>query len=170
MKETRKFPPPADFSARAQIKSLAEYEALYQRAQENPEGFWGEKANELLSWFEPFQEVLDWSEEPTAKWFKGGKINVSYNCLDRHLTTWRKNKAALIWEGEPGDSRILTYQDLWRETSQFANVLKSLGVKAGDRVVLYMPMIPELAIAMLACTRIGATHSLIFGGFSAEAI
>ncbi|HEY9721162.1 MAG TPA: acetate--CoA ligase [Oscillatoriaceae cyanobacterium] len=170
LKETRLFPPPAGFSEHAHIKSRAEYEALRDEADQDPEGFWARQAQENLSWFKPWNRVLNWDNPPFAKWFEGGKLNVSYNCLDRHAATWRKNKAAIIWEGEPGDTRVLTYLDLLRETSRFANVLKGLGVKEGDRVVLYMPMVPELAIAMLACSRIGATHSIIFGGFSAEAI
>ncbi|MEK0196000.1 AMP-binding protein, partial [Microcoleus anatoxicus] len=120
-------------------------------------------------WFQKWDAVLDW-QPPFAKWFVNGKINISYNCLDRHLTTWRKNKAALIWEGEPGDSRTLTYAQLHREVCQMANVIKDLGVEKGDRVGIYMPMIPEAAIAMLACARIGAVHSVVFGGFSAEAL
>jgi acetyl-CoA synthetase len=168
LKEGRKFPPSEEFAAQAHIKSLAEYEKLWQRAKDDPEGFWGEQA-ERLHWFQRWSKVLEWNE-PFAKWFVGGKLNVSYNCLDRHLTTARKNKAALIWEGEPGDSRVLRYQDLHREVCKFANVLKSLGIKPGDRVTIYMPLVPEAAIAMLACARIGATHSVIFGGFSAEAV
>ena len=141
-------------------------------ARKNPERFWAKMAKEHISWFTPWKKVLDW-KPPFAKWFVGGKLNVSYNCLDRHLegeNSWRRNKAAIIWEGEPGDSRVITYAELHREVCQFANVMKGLGVKKGDRVALYMPMIPELAIAMLACTRIGATHSIVFGGFSAEAL
>jgi acetyl-CoA synthetase len=134
----------------------------------DPEGFWAEQA-ESLTWFAKWNKVLEW-KEPHAKWFVGGKINACYNCVDRHLAGPRKNKAAIIWEGEPGDSRVLRYQDLHREVCKFANVLKTLGIETGDRVTLYMPMIPELAIAMLACARIGATHSIIFGGFSADAI
>jgi acetyl-CoA synthetase len=168
LKEKRLFPPSPDFAARAHIKSLAEYEKLWQRAKDDPEGFWGEQAKEL-SWFKPWTKVLTWNE-PFAQWFVGGQINVSYNCLDRHLTGPRKNKAAIIWEGEPGDSRVLRYQDLQRDVCKFANVLKSLGIKKGDRVTLYMPMVPELAIAMLACARIGAPHSVVFGGFSADAV
>src|SRR5262249_46036026 len=122
-----------------------------------------------LHWFRKWKKVLQWNP-PFAKWFVGGTLNISYNCLDRHLTGWRKNKAALIWEGEPGESRTLTYQQLHREVCRFANVLKSLGVEKGDRVAIYMPMIPELAIAMLACARIGAAHSVIFGGFSSQAL
>jgi acetyl-CoA synthetase len=168
LKETRLFPPAAAFSAQARIKSLAEYEQLYQRARDNPEGFWGEQA-ESLHWFRRWDKVLIWNE-PHAQWYAGGKLNVSYNCVDRHLQNGRANKAAIVWEGEPGDSRVLRYQDLYREVCKFANVLKGLGIQAGDRVTLYMPMIPELPIAMLACARIGATHSVIFGGFSAEAV
>jgi acetyl-CoA synthetase len=168
LKETRQFPPPPEFSARAHVASLADYERLYQRADDDPEGFWGEQA-QSLHWFQRWQQVLVWNE-PHAQWFAGGKINVSYNCLDRHLTGPRKNKAAILWEGEPGDSRVLRYQDLHREVCKFANVLKGLGIKTGDRVTIYMPMVPELAIAMLACARIGAPHSVVFGGFSAEAL
>jgi acetyl-CoA synthetase len=168
LKETRQFPPPGAFADKAHIKSLAEYEKLWKRAADDPEGFWAEQA-ESLHWFQRWNKVLEWNE-PFAKWFVGGKINASFNCIDRHLEGPRKNKAAIIWEGEPGDSRVLRYQDLHREVCKFANVLKTLGVKQGDRVTLYMPMVPELAIAMLACARIGATHSVIFGGFSAEAV
>jgi acetyl-CoA synthetase len=167
LKETRTFPPPAAFKP-VHVKNLAEYERLFKRAQDDPQGFWAEQA-ESLHWFKRWEKVLEWTE-PHAKWFIGGKINASSNCLDRHLDGPRKNKAAIIWEGEPGDSRILRYQDLHREVCQFANVLKKLGIKKGDRVTIYMPMIPELAIAMLACARIGAPHSIIFGGFSADAV
>ncbi|MBE9142947.1 acetate--CoA ligase [Planktothrix mougeotii] len=139
------------------------------KAKANPEAFWAELAETELHWFQKWDQVLDW-QPPFAKWFVNGKINISYNCLDRHLTTWRKNKAALIWEGEPGDSRTLTYFQLHREVCQMANVLKQLGVKKGDRIGIYMPMIPEAAIAMLACARIGAPHTVVFGGFSAEAL
>jgi acetyl-CoA synthetase len=168
LKEGRSFPPPAEFSSRAHVKSLAEYEALWQKAKDDPEGFWGEQA-QSLAWFKPWDRVLEWNE-PHAKWFLGGQINASFNCIDRHLTTARRNKAALIWEGEPGDSRVLTYQMLHREVCKFSNVLKRQGIHKGDRVTLYMPMVPELAIAMLACARIGATHSVVFGGFSADAV
>jgi len=167
--EDRLFQPPAEFSQAAHIQSWEQYQQLYDRAKANPEAFWAEWAEKELSWFQKWDTVLDW-QPPFAKWFVGGKINISYNCLDRHLTTWRKNKAALIWEGEPGDSRTLTYAQLHREVCQFANALKSLGVQKGDRVGIYMPMIPEAAIAMLACARIGAAHSVVFGGFSAEAL
>ena len=168
LQEKRVFPPPPEFAARAHIKSMAEYEKLWQRAKDDPEGFWGERA-EGLHWFQKWSKVIEW-KEPHAKWFVGGKLNVSYNCLDRHLQTPLKNQAALIWEGEPGDSRVLRYQDLHREVCKFANVLKGLGIKAGDRVTIYMPLVPEAAIAMLACARIGATHSVVFGGFSADAV
>ena len=168
LKESRQFPPSAEFSAKALVKSPAEYEALFKRAEADPEKFWAEQA-ESLDWFKKWNSVLSGSE-PFWKWFDGGKINASYNCLDRHLTGPRKNKAAIIWEGEPGDTRVLTYQTLHREVCKFANVLKKQGIKSGDRVTLYMPMIPELAIAMLACARIGATHSIVFGGFSGDAV
>jgi acetyl-CoA synthetase len=168
LREERVFAPPPEFSRQAQIRSREEYDEIYRRSVEDLEGFWSEIAREL-HWFEPWQRTLEWNE-PFAKWFVGGKINLSYNCLDRHLQTWRKNKAALIWEGEPGDTRTLTYQQLHREVSRFSNVLQGLGVVSGDRVAIYMPMIPELTVAMLACARIGATHSVIFGGFSAEAL
>ncbi|MBW4465388.1 MAG: acetate--CoA ligase [Pegethrix bostrychoides GSE-TBD4-15B] len=169
LQENRLFPPPAEFSEQAQLKSLEEYQALYERAKANPEAFWAELAEQELHWFQPWEQILDW-QPPHARWFVNGKINISYNCLDRHLTTWRRNKAALIWEGEPGDSRTLTYAQLHREVCQFANVLKGLGIKKGDIVGIYMPMIPEAAIAMLACARIGAPHTVVFGGFSAEAL
>ncbi|MEG3938227.1 acetate--CoA ligase [Microcoleus sp. S36b_A3] len=167
--EKRLFPPTAEFSQKAQVKSLEEYRALYDKAAADPQAFWAELATQELDWFQKWDTVLDW-QPPVAKWFVNGKINISYNCLDRHLTTWRKNKAALIWEGEPGDSRTLTYAQLHREVCQMANVIKELGVQKGDRVGIYMPMIPEAAIAMLACARIGAVHSVVFGGFSAEAL
>ncbi|BCL37314.1 acetate--CoA ligase [Nostoc sp. MS1] len=169
LQEKRLFHPSAEFSQKAQIKSLEDYQQLYDRAKADPQKFWAELAETELHWFQKWDTVLDW-QPPFAKWFVNGKINISYNCLDRHLTTWRKNKAALIWEGEPGDSRTLTYAQLHREVCQFANVLKQLGVQKGDRVGIYMPMIPEAAIAMLACARIGAPHSVVFGGFSAEAL
>jgi len=168
LSETRKFPPPAEFSARAWVKSREEYEALYKRADADPETFWAECARNL-HWFKPFSKTLEWNF-PFAKWFIGGTINASYNCLDRHLEGPRRNKAALIWEGEPGDSRVLTYQMLADEVAKCANALKSLGVKDGDRVAIYMPLVPEAAIAMLACARIGAIHSVVFGGFSSEAL
>jgi acetyl-CoA synthetase len=169
MQESRLFPPPAEFSRRSQIGSHEEYRTLYDLARADPEAFWSEIARNELHWFEPFGKTLEW-EAPYAKWFVGGKTNASYNCLDAHLNGPNRNKAALLWEGEPGDERTLTYQQLHREVCKFANVLKAEGIKEGDVVSIYMPMVPELAIAMLACARIGAVHSVIFGGFSAEAI
>jgi acetyl-CoA synthetase len=166
--ETRSFPPPEEFRKNAAITSEADYERLRARAHADPEAFWADIAREL-HWFKPWDKVLEWNA-PWAKWFLGGKINLSYNCLDRHLDTWRKNKAAIIWESEPGEVRTLTYQQLHAEVQKFANVLKSLGIKSGDRVAIYMGMCPELSIAMLACARIGAVHSVIFGGFSANAL
>ncbi|MGE3537229.1 MAG: acetate--CoA ligase [Candidatus Tectimicrobiota bacterium] len=168
LKEERLFQPPPDFSRQAHIHSLDEYERLYQESITNPEAFWARMAEEL-HWFKKWDKVMEW-EAPFAKFFVGGTTNVSYNCLDRHLTSWKKNRAALIWEGEPGDSRVLTYQMLHREVCKFANVLKHLGIQSGDRVAIYLPMIPELPIAMLACARLGAIHSVVFGGFSAEAL
>src|SRR5258705_12952498 len=159
--EDRVFPPPPAFSAQAHIKSMEQLEELRAEASADPEAFWARMAEEL-HWFKKWDTVLKW-EPPHAEWFVGGKLNISYNCLDRHLGTWRRNKAALIWEGEPGDQRTLTYQQLHFEVCKFANVLKRSGVEKGDRVALYMPLIPELAISMLACARIGATHSVIFG-------
>ncbi len=168
MKETRVFPPPPEFSAKARIKTMEQYREMWERAKNDPEGFWGEYAQELF-WFKPYEKVLEWNE-PFATWFKNGQTNISYNCLDVHLSTWRRNKVAYIWEGEPGDVRVLTYEMLHREVCKFANVLKSMGIQKGDRVSIYMPMIPELPIAMLACARIGAIHSVVFGGFAAEAL
>jgi acetyl-CoA synthetase len=168
LREQRKFAPPEEFVAHARIKSEAERRELCRRADENPEEFWAEQA-QRLDWFKPFDKVLEWSP-PFAKWFIGGRLNASYNCIDRHLAGPRRNKAALIWEGEPGDSRILTYQMLASQVAQCANALKQLGVGSGDQVAIYMPLVPEAAIAMLACARIGAIHSVIFGGFSAEAL
>lgn len=168
LKEQRVFEPSREFSAAAHISSMAEYERLYQSALDDPEGYWAGCAREI-DWFEPWQKVLEW-EYPYAKWFVGAKLNASYNCLDRHLKTWRKNKAAVIWEGEPGDSRTLTYHQLHQEVCRFANALKGLGVVAGDRVAIYMPLVPELVVAVLACARIGAIHTVIFGGFAAHAI
>jgi acetyl-CoA synthetase len=166
--ETRMFPPPPEFAASAHVRGMEEYERLYAEAERDPESFWARMA-EQLHWFKRWEQVLKW-EPPHAEWFVGGKINISYNCLDRHLRTWRRNKAAIIWEGEPGDVRTITYQQLHRHVCRFANVLKARGVSKGDRVALYMPLVPELTIAMLACARIGATHSVVFGGFSADAL
>ncbi len=168
LREGRKFDPPAEFAQHARIKSMAEYQKIYDAAAADPEKFWAGVAGEL-HWFHKWNKVLEW-DLPWAKWFVGGKINLSYNCLDRHVSGPRKNKAAIIWEGEPGDVRTLTYQQLLGEVSKCANALKQLGIKAGDRVAIYMGMTPELAIALLACARIGAVHSVIFGGFSAHAI
>ncbi len=168
LKESRVFQPPPEFSQNAHIKSLEQYEQLYREAEEDPEKFWGEIAGQL-HWFRKWDKVLDW-QAPWAKWFAGGQINLSYNCLDRHVATWRRNKAAIIWEAEPGEVRTLTYQQLLTEVSKFANVLKSLGIAKGDTVAIYMGMTPELPIAMLACARIGAAHSVVFGGFSATAL
>jgi len=171
LKEKRIFKPDPTFAKRANWNRtmVAEHRKL---AAQSPQRFWAKMAREYVDWFTPWKKVLDW-KPPYAKWFIGGKLNVSYNCLDRHLegaNAWRRNKAAIIWEGEPGDTRVLTYGQLHRQVCKFANALVDLGVKKGDRVALYMPMIPELAIAILACTRIGAPHSVVFGGFSAEAL
>ncbi len=162
--ETRVFPPPEAWRERAQVTDPG----VYERAARNPEAFWEGFAKEL-EWMQPWSAVLDW-KPPHAKWFVGGRLNVSVNCLDRHVRSAHRNKAAIVWEGEPGDRRTLTYFDLHQQVCQFANVLKSLGVRKGDRVALYLPLIPELAMAMLACARIGAVHSVVFGGFSAEAL
>jgi acetyl-CoA synthetase len=164
LKEERSFPPSDEWRRTANVIDPG----VYDRAAADPEAFWAGFAREL-EWMRPWDEVLEW-KPPNAKWFVGGKLNASANCLDRHVRTPRRNKAAIIWEGEPGDRRTLTYWDLYRQVSAFANVLKSLGVKRGDRVALYLPLIPELAIAMLACARIGAVHSVVFGGFSAESL
>jgi acetyl-CoA synthetase len=167
--ESRKMQPPAQFKSQASIGSFAEYRRLYRESVNAPEKFWGRQAKELLLWRKPWRKVLDW-KPPYAKWFVGGKLNVAENCLDRHLRTVRENKAAIIFEGEPGDIRTLTYKQLHHEVCKFSNVLEGLGLKKGDRVAIYMPMIPEAAVAMLACARLGAIHTVIFGGFSSEAI
>ena len=169
MQEDRLFSPPADFAERAHIGSLEQYQNLWNEAQGDIEAFWGSLAKEELHWFEPFEQILDW-QPPLAKWFVGGKTNVSHNCLDVHLDTDKRDKTAILWEGEPGDTRSLTYAELHREVCKFANVLRQRGIQPGDVVSIYMPMVPELAIAMLACARVGAVHSVIFGGFSSEAI
>jgi acetyl-CoA synthetase len=168
LRENRVFPPPPEFSAKAHIKSLEEYEALYKKSIDDPEAFWAGAAQEL-HWFKPWDKVLEW-DLPSAKWFVGGKLNLSYNCVDRHALGVRASKTALIWEGEPGEIRRLTYAELHVEVQRVANALKSLGIQKGDRVAVYMGMTPELAIALLACARIGAVHSVIFGGFAANAI
>ena len=170
LQEGRSFQPPADLAACARIGSMAAYRELAARAEADPDAFWGEQARSELHWFEPFHTVLDWSNPPFARWFEGGTTNLSFNCLDRHLAGPRAEKTALIWEGEPGDSRTFTYRQLHAEVCQAANALKALGIGKGDLVALYMPMVPEAAIAMLACARIGAPHSVVFGGFSAEAL
>ncbi|MDX1681523.1 MAG: acetyl-coenzyme A synthetase N-terminal domain-containing protein, partial [Phycisphaeraceae bacterium] len=172
LNEQRKFPPPPQFASRAHI-SADDYQQMYQESIDNPDKFWGEAAGQL-HWFKKWSRVLEW-DLPDAKWFVGGQTNLCYNCVDRQVADGLGDKTAIVWEGEPldnGEPEIveLTYADLQRETSKFANVLKSLGVKKGDPVTIYMPMIPELAVAMLACARIGAPHSIIFGGFSANAI
>jgi acetyl-CoA synthetase len=164
LKEGRKFPPPKEFTKMARIKTPA----IYQQARRDPVKFWEQQARELR-WIKPWRKGLEW-KLPYAKWFVGGKLNVSDNCLDRHIEGPRRNKAAIIWEGEPGDSRVLTYRDLYREVNRFASALRQRGVKKGDMVTIYMPMIPELPIAMLACARIGAVHSVVFGGFSPESL
>jgi len=174
LNEKRLFPPPKAFSASARIRSMAQYRKLYGESIRSPEKFWGRQAEEELIWFKPWKKVLQW-KIPFAKWFVGGQLNVSHNCLDRHLDTPTANKAALIWEGEPagtqpGEERVLTYKQLHREVCRFANVLKQNGLKKGDRVIIYLPMVPEAAIAMLACARIGAVHSVVFGGFSAQSV
>src|SRR5438034_556325 len=164
LREDRAFAPPADFQARAHVADPS----IYAEAERDPEAFWGRLAGEL-EWSRGWDRVLDW-QPPHAKWFVGGKLNASVNCLDRHVRGARRNKAALVWEGEPGDRRTLTYFDLYRQVSAFANVLKGLGIKKGDRVGMYLPLVPELVISMLACARIGAIHSVVFGGFSAESL
>ena len=169
MTEDRLFPPSEEFASQSAIGSMDAYQALYDEAKADPVAFWDKLAKEELHWFKPYETVLEW-DVPNAKWFVGGTTNVSYNCIDKHLATARRNKAAIIWEGEPGDTRTLTYQQLHQEVCKFANALKSLGVEQGDVVSIYMPMTPELLIAMQACARIGAVHSVIFAGFSAEAI
>ena len=164
LKEERVFESSPDFKADSNIKDPE----IYEKARENPEKFWESFANEL-DWVKKWDKVLEWN--PThAKWFVGGKINVCYNCVDRHIKNGLRNKAAIIWEGEPGEKRTLTYWDLYREVNKFGNVLKKLGIKKGDRVAIYLPMIPELVISMLACARIGAVHSVVFAGYSPEAL
>ena len=168
LRENRVFAPPAEFAAKAHVKSLEQYETMYRRSVEQPEEFWAEAASEL-EWFAPWNRVLE-GEGKDAKWFVGGKLNLSHNCVDRHALGARKDKIALLWESEPGEVRRLTYGDLHDQVQRFANVLKGLGIKRGDRVAIYMGMCPELAIALLGCARIGAIHSVIFGGFAAHAI
>ena len=164
---------PKDLQANAHVKSIEQYEEMYKRSIEDPEGFWGQMADENLEFFKKWDKVLDydWGDAMRIEWFKGAKLNVSYNCLDRHIKGPRKNKAALMWQGEPvDDARTYTYIEMYHEVNKFANVLKAKGVKKGDCVALYLPMIPELPIAMLACARIGAIHMIVFGGFSSDAL
>jgi acetyl-CoA synthetase len=168
LQESRVFPPPPDFARAAHLGSLEAYRTLHARSLADPEAFWAEQAG-ALAWIRKWDRVLDW-QPPFARWFDGGLLNLSANCLDRHVATWRRNKAAIIWEGEPGEVRTLTYQQLLQEVCRCANALKALGVGKGDRVGIYMPLVPEAAVAMLACARIGAIHGVVFGGFSAEAL
>ena len=169
LKERRAFKPSKQFAKTAHLGSFSAYQKMWRESVKNPEKFWSKQAKEHLEWIKPFSKTLEW-KAPFARWFVGGKLNVSVNCLDRHCRGAGRNKAALIWEGEPGDSRVLTYQDLLREVSKCANALKQLGVVPGDRVSIYMPMIPEAIISMLACTRVGAMHTVVFGGFSSDAL
>src|SRR5438045_624365 len=166
--EKRVFKPSKNFAKRARIKSLDQYRRMYRESMNRPDKFWAREANELV-WQKRWKSVLKW-KAPFAQWFTGGKLNVSENCLDRHLNGPTKNKVAILWEGEPGDKRALTFQQLHRDVCRFANVLKRNKIRKGDRVIIYLPTIPEAAIAMLACARIGAVHSVVFGGFSADSI
>jgi acetyl-CoA synthetase len=169
MSDLKIHPPSPEFVKQAHVQGIDAYRALYERAKADPEMFWSELAQQELAWFKPFTKGLEWNT-PFAKWFTGGKINASYNCLDRHIAAGHGAKTAIVFEGEPGDERIVSYQELHRLVCRFASVLKQLGYKAGDRAMVYMPMIPELPIALLACARLGITHSVVFGGFSAEAL
>jgi acetyl-CoA synthetase len=169
MTEASVYQPSAEFAKHARVKGIEGYRELYQKALDHPEEFWGELAAEELFWYEKWSHVFEW-KPPFVKWFVGGKTNASYNCLDRHLGTPRRNKVAIVWEGEPGDHRLISYQELHRLVCRFANVLKGRGLKTGDRAIIYMGMVPELPIAMLACARLGVIHSVVFGGFSAEAL
>ncbi len=162
--EKREFPPPPEFAAQANVNDPA----IYAQAASDLEGYWAGEAAKL-DWYRPWDTVLEW-DPPFAKWFDGGQLNVSVNCLDRHVNAGGGDKVAFYWEGEPGDRRVITYRDLYNEVNKAANALKELGVIRGDRVAIYMPMIPELPVAMLACARIGAPHTVVFGGFSAEAL
>src|SRR5438046_5076136 len=168
LKEKRVFKPAKNFAQKARIKNLAQYQRMYRESIKRPDKFWSREAKEL-SWQKPWRKVLEW-KAPFAKWLAGGKLNLSENCLDRHLNTHRRNKAAMLWEGEPREKRTLTYQQLHREVCRFANVLKRNKIGKGDRVIIYLPTVPEAAIAMLSCARIGAVHSVVFGGFSADSI
>ena len=170
LQEQRVFDPPAELASGARIGSLEAYRSMAEAAKQDPDSFWGDAARRELHWFEPFHTVLDWSDAPFARWFEGGTTNLSFNCLDRHLEGPTAAKTALIWEGEPGDVRRFTYSELHAEVCKAANALRAMGIGKGDLVALYMPMVPEAAIAMLACARIGAPHSVVFGGFSAEAL
>src|SRR6476661_5842152 len=166
--EKRVFKPPRGVSKGARIKGFGQYRRMYRESMRQPAKFWAREASELV-WRAKWKKVLEW-KAPFAKWFVGAKLNISENCLDRHLAGPRRNKAAIIWEGEPGERRVLTYQRLHREVCIFANILRRNGCKKGDRVLIYLPHIPEAAVAMLACARIGAVHSVVFGGFSSESI
>jgi hypothetical protein len=168
-RESRIFKPSAEFKGQANLGGFATYRRLYAESVNAPEKFWARQAKEHLVWRKPFKRVLQW-ESPHCKWFSGGYLNLAENCLDRHLGTHREHKAALVFEGEPGDVRTYTYRQLHREVCKFANVLQSLGLQKGDRAAIYLPMVPEAAVAMLACARVGVVHTVIFGGFSAEAI
>lgn len=171
MAEKRTFPPTKEFSDKAHVKSIADYEKLYKKSIEDPDGFWAEMAEKQLTWYKTWNKVSDWDfKKPYIKWFVGGKLNASYNCLDRFINTPVRNKAAIIWEADDGTYITYTYQQLYYEVNRFANVLKKYGIKKGDRVTIYLPMIPELPISMLACARVGAIHSVVFGGFSATAL
>ncbi|MBI3666220.1 MAG: AMP-binding protein, partial [Acidobacteria bacterium] len=169
MQTSKSYRPSKEFSRKAHVRGMAAYRKLYQEAQEHPEEFWGGVAEREIHWFEKWNHVFEWNP-PFVKWFVGAKTNIAHNCLDRHLATWRKNKVAILWEGEPGEQQALSYQELHRRVCRFGNVLRGLGLKTGDAAIIYMPMIPELPIAMLACARLGITHSVVFGGFSAEAL
>ena len=169
MAQPNVYPPSPEFARHARVRGMDAYRELYRNAAEKPEAFWGELAEKELFWFQKWSNVFEW-HPPFAKWFADGKTNVTYNCIDRHLATPRKNKTAILWEGEPGDQRLISYQELHRLVCRFANVLKARGLKSGDRAIIYMGMIPELPIAMLACARLGIIHSVVFGGFSAEAL
>ena len=160
MADANVYPPSSQFVQQANVQGIEAYRELYRKAAETPEEFWGELARQELAWFREWSHVFEW-DPPFAKWFAGGKINASYNCLDRHLATARRNKVAILWEGEPGDQRFITYQELHRLVCRFANVLKGRGLKAGDRAIVYMGMVPELPVALLACARLGITHSAV---------
>ncbi len=171
MSEQRTFPPSSEFSSKAHISTIEEYEKLYKRSVDDPDGFWAEMAEKNITWFKKWDKVLEYDfKKPYIKWFPGGQLNASYNCLDRYIKTPVRNKAAIIWEADDGSYKTFTYQQLYYEVNRFANVLKKHGIRKGDRVTIYLPMIPELAISMLACARIGAVHCIVFGGFSSQAL